>query len=145
MSPPIVRAVGEPNTIDARADRGVQAAIAVVILGGFVFRQPWVVPLVLLPEALGALGGVGRDPLYMLAGRIVASRLPPGDETVDAASIRGQCVVAVALLAVASVAFLFSVDAVGWTFALVEAGIAVIAATTRIHAGAALIARLRRH
>jgi uncharacterized protein DUF4395 len=144
MSPHIVPAVGEPNEVDARADRGVQAAIAVLILGGFVFRQPWVVPLVLLPEALGALGGPARDPLYLLAGRIVASRLPPGEEAQDAATIRGQSVVAVVLLGVASVAFLFSVDALGWAFALVEAGIAVIAATTRVHAGAALIARLRR-
>jgi Domain of unknown function (DUF4395) len=144
MSPHIVPAVGEPNAVDARADRGVQAAIAVLILGGFVFRQPWVVPLVLLPEALGALGGPARDPLYLLAGRIVASRLPPGEEAQDAATIRGQCLVAVVLLGTASVAFLFSIDALGWTFALVEAGIAVIAATTRVHAGAALIARLRR-
>jgi hypothetical protein len=144
MSPHIVPSVGEPNAVDARADRGVQATIAVLILGGFVFRQPWIVPLVLLPEALGALGGPSRHPLYVLAGRVVASRLPPGGETQDERTIRMQCVVSAVLLGVASFAFLFSVDALGWAAALIEAGIAVIAATTRVHAGAALFARLRR-
>jgi len=145
MSPHIVPAMGELNAVDARADRAVQATIAVLILGGFVFRQPLIVPLVLLPEALGALGGPARHPLYVLARRFVVPRLPLGDETQDAATIRAQCAVAVALLGVASLAFVVSVDALGWAAALLEAGVAMIAATTRVHAGAALVARLRRH
>jgi hypothetical protein len=144
MSPHIVPAVREPHAVDARADRAVQATIAILILGGFVFRQPWIVPLVLLPEALGALGGPARHPVYVLAGRVVASRLPPAEETQDATTIRAQSVVAVTLLGLASLAFVFSIDVLGWAAALVEAGIAVIAATTRVHAGAALVARLRR-
>ena len=137
-------AVPEQNAVDARADRTVQATIAVLLLGGFVFRQPWIVPIVLLPEALGALGGPARHPTYALAGRVVASRLPAGDETQDAATIRAQCWVAVALLGIASLAFLGSIDVLGWTAALLEAGIAVLAATTRVHAGAELVARIRR-
>lgn len=110
------------------------------LMAAFVFRVPWLVPALSLLLAVGALAGPRANALHRASERWITPRLPPptvvGPEgTVAVATVRAQDALAAAILAVASLAFLFGVAIVGWALALAEAVVAIIAATTRIHAG----------
>jgi Domain of unknown function (DUF4395) len=133
--------VNQPvDGVDARTDRIAQGAVGVALMAAFVFRVPWLVPGLSLLLAVGALAGPRANALHRACERWITPRLPPPtvaapEHTVTVATVRAQDALAASILAVASLAFLFGVAIVGWTLALAEAVIAIIAATTRIHAG----------
>ena len=131
--------------VDARTDRVAQGAVGVALLAAFVFRIPWLVPVLSLLLAVGALAGPRANGLHVAFERWVSPRLPAPWSTspeakVPEPTVRAQDALAAVILAVASLAFLFGIAIVGWALALAEAVIAIIAATTRIHIGE----RLRR-
>ena len=121
--------------VDPRADRAVQTILGVVLLAAFVFRVPWFLPVVALMTAAGALGGVERNPLYLGYDRLVAPRLGPQATApgLPAATVRRQDALAAGLVSVASILYVFGAHTIGWTAAVIEAVIAIVAATTRIH------------
>jgi hypothetical protein len=138
----VVTARHEP--VDARADRFVQGAIAVVTLAAFVFRALWVIPVLAVVLAIGAAVGPDGNPLHRLFVGLVAPRLPPARATVPAATVRTQDVLAVALLVLATLLVLLSLGGIAWIVALGEAGVAAVAATTGVHLGVTLRDRLDR-
>jgi hypothetical protein len=126
--------------VDARTDRIAQGAVGVALIAAFVFRVPWLVPALSLLLAIGALAGPRANALHRACGRWITPRLPPpgaaaSEGTVAIPTVRAQDALAAAILAVASLAFLFGIAIVGWALALTEAVVSIIAATTRIHAG----------
>ena len=128
------------NGVDARTDRIAQGAVGVALMAAFVFRIPWLVPGLSLLLAVGALAGPRANALHRACERWVTPRLPApvsvgAEGRVAVPTVRAQDALAAAILAVAGLAFLFGVAIVGWALALAEAVVAIIAATTRIHAG----------
>jgi hypothetical protein len=133
-----------PGTLEARADRWVEAAVAVVLLAAFVFRQPLFVPVVGLLLAIGAAVGPSGDPLHIAYTSVISPRLPPLDDRIAVAVVRAQDAVGAVLLGVASLAFLVDIAVLGWLFTLAVAALTAVAASTGFHVGELLLRRLRR-
>jgi hypothetical protein len=130
-------------TVDSRADRTAQGAVAIILLAAFVFRQMWVVPVLAVPVGAGAAFGPAGNPLLRLFAGFVAPRISKPATFEDPVTVRVQDVLEVALLGVAILALLISLNVVAWVFALVVAGIAATAATTGVHVGIAVADRIR--
>jgi thiosulfate/3-mercaptopyruvate sulfurtransferase len=128
------------DPIDPRGDRLAQATVGVILLAGFVFRKPWVVPLVGVVVGVGAAIGPSANPFHRAYAAWLAPRLARSEGGVSAPTVRAQDAFAAALLGVATLAFLIGLAPVGWLLAVAEAIVAIIAATTFVHLGA----RLRR-
>ena len=75
---------------DARADRVVQALGGTLILTGFVFKIPLLVPAVGLHAALVAGAGPGADPLRIAWTHLVTPRLRSADGGIDPRVVRRQ-------------------------------------------------------
>lgn len=129
--------------VDSRADRTAQGIVAVVLLAAFVFRQIWVVPVLAVLVGAGAAFGPGGNPFLRLFTGFVSPRISKPANFEDPTTVRVQDVLAVALLGVAILAVLISLNVVAWIIALVEAGIAVVAATTGVHVGVTARDRIR--
>lgn len=127
--------------VDARSDRVAQSLVGVVLLGGFVFRAPWVMPLLAIVLAIGAAGGPAASPIHWAFARFVAPRLEPTTATVDGASVRASDIAGAVTLGVASLLWIAGVGSLGWLLAVVVAIAAIIAATTRIHLADLLLRR----
>jgi hypothetical protein len=132
--------VNEPfDAIDARTDRAAQATIGVALLAAFVFRVTWVVPLVALFLAVGALAGPEGNVLHKaferwLLPRLPADRAPIHESRVSVATVRAQDALGAVILAAAALGFVLGIGPIGWMLVLGEAVIAILAATTRVHA-----------
>ncbi len=132
-----------PEAIDSRADRTAQGLVAVVLLAAFVFRQIWIVPVLAVLVGAGAAFGPGGNPFLRLFEGFISPRISKPTTFEQPATVRSQDILAVALLGLASVAVLISLNVVAWIVALAEAGIAVIAATTGVHVGVVVRDRIR--
>lgn len=130
--------------VDIRADRAVQATVAVATLSAFVFRQPWVIPVLGVVVGAGALVGPAGNPIYRIFDGLVGPRLSPAANVEPAATLRAQDGLGVALLGVATLCLLIGLGGIAWIIALAEAGVAAIAATTGVHLGVEVRDRLRR-
>lgn len=129
---------------DERAVRATQTALAIALLGAFVFRVPMIVPLATLAVAPSAMFGPHAGPLHLAYRSLAANRVPPGASTVSGTAVRAQDLLATGLLAVGSLAFVVGIGVFGWLFALAEAGVATVEATTGFNAATALRDRLDR-
>ena len=132
------------DPVDARADRVVQGAIAVVTLAAFVFRAAWAIPVLAVVLGLGAAIGPAGNALHRLFAGLATPRLPTARATVPASTVQAQDSLAFALLALATLCLLISLGGIAWIVALAEAGVAAVAATTRVHLGVMLRDRLKR-
>ncbi len=130
--------------VDARADRAVQGTVAVATLSAFVFHQAWVIPVVGVVVGAGALMGPAGNPIFRIFDGLVAPRLSPAASVEAASTLRAQDVLGVAVLGLATVCLLIDLGGVAWIVALVEAGIAAVAATTGVHLGVLARDQLRR-
>ena len=132
--------MNEPvDAVDARTDRAAQATVGIVLLTAFVFRVTWLVPLVALFLGVGALAGPEGNVLHKAFERWVLPRLPgraaPFPEAfVSVTTVRAQDALGAVILAAASLAFVLGIAPIGWVFVLAGAVIAILAATTRVHA-----------
>ena len=130
---------GEP--VDSRSDRAAQGSVGILLLAGFVFQLPWMVPVVALLLVGGSLVGPPGDAFQQMFGILLVPRLKPGEATAAAESVRDQDIALVALCALATLAF-FVISSVGWLLAIVAAVVAIVAAATGIHLGEWAIHRL---
>jgi hypothetical protein len=133
------------ESVDARADRAVQGAVSIVTLGAFVFRAPWVIPVLLVLVGAGALLGPVGNPFHRLFDGVVATRISKPSTVVPAATIRAQDILAAALLGVATLLLLIGLGGIAWIVTLAEGGVAAVAATTGVHLGLVALDRMRRH
>jgi len=133
-----------PPDLDERELRAAQAATAVLLLGAFVFRVPLLVVGLTVVLALGAALGSRANGFHIAFRTLVAPRLRPPLEFVGANSARALDATEAGLLAVASIAFALSIDAIGWVFALAAAAFATVEATTGYNGAEAILERLRR-
>jgi Domain of unknown function (DUF4395) len=135
---------GGSEPVDARADRTVQGVVAVATLSAFVFRQPWVIPVLAVFLGAGALVGPAGNPIYRIFVGVVAPRLSAAANLEPAATLRAQDALGAALLGAATLCLLIGLGGLAWIITLAEAGVAAVAATTAVHLGIAVRDRLRR-
>lgn len=128
---------------DPRADRLSQALTGVLILTGFVFRIPALVPAVGLLAALVAVVGPGADPVRFAWRRLAAPRLGP-TEPGDSGEIRRQQTAIAAACGVAWVAML-AIPLLGWLIAIAAAVVAILGAASAVSLGAVGLDRLGHH
>jgi hypothetical protein len=124
-----------PAPIDPRGPRFNQAVLASALLLAFVFDARWVVPVFAVMLFAGAAFGPRYGPFLRLYGEVIRPRLQPPAELEDPRPPRFAAAVGVGFLAAASIAFALGASAVGWTLALVVAGLAALAAVTGICVG----------
>jgi hypothetical protein len=140
--------VNEPvDAVDARTDRAAQATVGIVLLAAFVFRLTWVVPIVALFLAVGALAGPEGNVLHKVFERWVLPRLPAStgpahESSVSVTTVRAQDALGAVVLAAASLGFVLGIAPIGWVLVLAEAVVAILAATIRFHAADWLRRRL---
>jgi hypothetical protein len=132
------------ESVDARADRAVQGAIAIVTLSAFVFRAPWIIPVLAVFLGAGALLGPAGNPFHRVFEGLIAPRASKPRLLVPASTIQVQDVLAVALLGAATLCLLIGLGAIAWIMTLAEGGVAAVAATTGVHLGIVARDRIRR-
>ena len=138
-----MRAEG-PGGVDERVVRAGQSVIAVLLLAGFVFQWPWLVPLAGAVVGIGALWGPSANPLWVAMTRALGSRLGAPQEVVPVPDARALDVLAAGLLGFATLCLIVGAQPLGWLLALLEAGVAAIAASTGFNAATALQERLHK-
>ena len=131
------------DAVDARTDRLVQGTVGVILLAAFVFGFPWTLPILAVLLGAGGLAGPPANVFHWAYQRGFAGR-PPSDVMVPGDTVQAQDLLAAAILLIASGAYAIGLGPVGWLLALVEAGIAIVAATTLVHVGEYVRSVLRR-
>jgi hypothetical protein len=110
--------------LDARVLRLQQGAVTVVLLAGFVFGIPWMIPIAaLLPGLDAAL--VARGPTARLWQRLIAGRAGPARTSDTPTTFRTQSLAVFSALVIATLVFLAGV---GWLAAVMSILVAVLAA-----------------
>jgi hypothetical protein len=123
--------------VDARILRLQQGTVAVVLLGGFVFQLPWLIPAAaVLPAcdaALGRSGPTARIWHGLLAKRAGAPR------TMESVAVgRDQALLVFAALVVATLLLLADLGTLASLLAILVAGVSALAATGLFCLGAEL-------
>jgi hypothetical protein len=132
------------EAVDARGDRAAEAAIGVILLAGFVFRFPLLLPIMALLVGAGAVAGPRANVFRLAADRLLVPRLPPAREAgVAAATVRAQDAFVAGACALGALTYVV-VSGVGWLLAIAAAVVAIVAATTGVHFGARLLRRVFR-
>jgi len=131
------------GAVDARDDRAAQAFVGVFLLAAFVFRLPWLVPLLAVALAGAAIAGPRWNPFLFVFDRLVAPRLGAVEQQVDATVVQMQDAFTVGLAVLASLGLLL-IKPFGWLVVIVAAIAAVLAASTGVHVGATVLRRLIR-
>jgi hypothetical protein len=135
-----------PTPIDPRGPRFNQTVLAVGLLVGFAFDQPWVAPVFAIVLLLGAAFGPRYGPFLRLYAEVIKPKLGPPAELEDPRPPRFAAAVGVVFLMVATLAFVGGAATVGWALALVVAALAGLSAATGICVGCEiylLVARRR--
>jgi hypothetical protein len=137
---------GPPESrVDARSVRFERVAIAILLLGAFVFQRKvvWVVPslAVLLAVAVGF--GARGNVFTQIFKAVVEGRLKPATTTEPAGAVRFSELFAVATLTVATLLFAVDLNPIAWLVTLFEAGISALHASTGLSVEAAVRDRLR--
>jgi hypothetical protein len=135
---------GPPASVDGRELRAAQGVVAVILLGAFVFRLPWLVPVVAVVTVAGAVLGPHANPLHVAYRTVVAPRIAPPRVHEEPAAVRALDGLAAAACGLATLAFAGGLYGAGWVVALAEAAVAAVAASTGANAAVALRDRLRR-
>jgi Domain of unknown function (DUF4395) len=131
------------SLVDARAVRFERVAIAVLLLGGFVFKIIWVIPGLAVVLAV-AVGFGARGNVFFQVFQAVAEGRLRGTATMEPArAARFSELFAVAVLTIATLFFAISLNLLAWLVALIEAGICALHASTGLSVEAAIRDRLR--
>jgi hypothetical protein len=123
---------GPQPQIDGRSARFELGAIAVALLGGFVFGIVWVIPVLAVLLAFGLGFGARANLFNQLFQALFAGRLRPAPPTETESTVRFSELFAVVVLTVASLLYVIGVPPLAWLVALIEAGICALHATTGI-------------
>lgn len=124
-----------PKPIDPRGPRFNQAVLAVSLLAGFVFDWRPVVPAFAVVLLLGAAGGSKWGPFLRLYAGVIRPRLAPPAMLEDPRPPRFAASMGVAVLTLASLAFLADAPGLAWGLALLVAALAGLSATTGLCVG----------
>jgi hypothetical protein len=123
--------------VDARILRLEQATVTVLLLAGFVFSIPWMIPVAAALTGLdAALGHSGPTPL--LWKTLIAPRLGPPRSVDTAAGARAQQLVVFAVLVVATLLALADLGSIATILAILVAGLSASCATGLFNLGAEL-------
>lgn len=133
-----------PKPIDPRGPRFNQAVLTVGLLGGFLVDARLVVPVFAAVLLLGAAFGPRYGPFLRLYAEVIRPRLGPPSDLEDPRPPRFAAAVGVVFLVGAGVAFAAGAPGVGWTLALIVAGLAGLAASTGICVGCEIYVFLAR-
>ncbi len=113
---------------DARILRLQQGTVTVVLLAGFVFSIPWMIPVAaVLPGLDAALGRAGPTPRFWQA--VIAKRAGPPRSVERVEVSRDQSLLIFAALVVATLLSLGGVNVLAALLAFVVAGVSALAAT----------------
>jgi hypothetical protein len=118
-----MEATGPEPRIDPRSVRFEMGSVAALLLGGFVFRQIWVIPAVALALAVGLGFGARANVFARVFQVTLADRLKTAPETEGPSAVRFSELFAVTALSVATLLWLVHLDLLMWLIALFEAGI----------------------
>jgi hypothetical protein len=121
--------------VDARAGRFEQGVVVVVLLAGFVFSQPWSIPLAALIAVLATVLGE-RSPISRLWHRVIAPRVRADGPMEPAEAARAQSLLIAAGLVVASLVLLAGSVGLASVVAAVVAVVAALGATGIMNAAA---------
>lgn len=135
---------GAPAPIDPRGPRTNQALLAVGLAVAFVVDAPWLVAVLLVILAAGAVFGPKWGLFLQLWAKVLRPRFGPPAELEDPRPPRFSAFVGTAFLTAALVAFVAGAPVVGWVFALMVAALAALAAATGICVGCEIYVRLAR-
>jgi Domain of unknown function (DUF4395) len=137
-----MEATGPEPQIDARSVRFELVAVAVLLLGGYVFGIIWVIPGLAAALAVGLGFGTRANPFTRLYTIVFAERLKPSTATEPAAAVRFSELFAVVTLSLATLLFVADLSGLAWLIALAEAGICALHAGTGLSVEAAVRDRL---
>lgn len=123
--------------VDARILRLQQGTVAVVLLGGFVFQLPWLIPAAaVLPACDAVLGRSG--PTARIWHGVFATRAGPPKSLDTAAVGRDQALLVFVALVAATLLLLADFGTLASLLAIVVAGVSALAATGLFCVGAEL-------
>jgi hypothetical protein len=114
--------------VDARAGRFEQGVVVVVLLFGFVFSQPWSIPVAGALAALAAVLGE-RSPISRLWHRLVTPRLRANGPMEPVGAARAQALLITATLVIATLVLLAGSVGLASVVAAIAAVIAALGAT----------------
>ena len=129
--------------VDARAGRFEQGVVVVVLLFGFVFSQPWSIPVAAVLAGLSATLG-DRSPISRLWQRIVAPRLRAHRPMEPVGAARAQALLITAALVLATLVLLAGSVGLASVVAAVAAIVAALGATGIVNAAAEIRKRTNR-
>jgi hypothetical protein len=118
------------NELDPRPARFEQAAVAVVLLAGFVFQFELLIPAVTALLALSGAVGPRLAPLPRLYTAATRNVLEPPDSHADAQTLRLTVVVQTGVLLVASALVFLGIGGLAWFVALLVVAAATFDAVT---------------
>jgi Domain of unknown function (DUF4395) len=127
--------VAAMRLVDARAGRFEQGVVVVVLLAGFVFSQPWSIPLATVIALLGT-ALAERSPLARFWQRVVAPRLRAVRPMEPVEAARAQSLLISAALVVATLVLLAGSVGLASVVAAVAAVVAALGATGIMNAAA---------
>jgi hypothetical protein len=123
--------------VDGRVLRLQQGTVTVLLLGGFVFQIPWMIPVAAaLPGLDLVLGSRGPTASFWRAALARRAGPPAGFETAGAA--RTQALAVFTALVIATLFMLAGVGALATVLAILVAGLAALCATGLFCLGAEL-------
>ena len=114
--------------VDARAGRFEQGVVVVVLLAGFVFSQPWSIPVA---TVLGMLGTAlaDRSPVVRFWQRVVGPRMRTDRPMEPLEAARAQILLITAVLVVATLVLLAGSVGLASVVAAVAAVVGALGAT----------------
>jgi hypothetical protein len=128
--------------LDARVLRLQQGAVTVVLLAGFVFGIPWMIPVAaVLPGLDAALGNAGPTARFWQA--VLAGRAGPARSSDSPAAFRTQALAVFTALVLATLVFLAGLEWLAMILSILVAVLAALCATGLFNLGAELDRRRR--
>lgn len=114
--------------VDVRASRFEQAIVVVTLLAGFVFRQPWSIPVATVVAGLGLVLG-DRSPVTRFWHQVIAARRPAGTNFEPRSTAQTQALLLTVGLVLATIVWAAGSVAVASIVAAVVAVVAALGAT----------------
>ncbi|MEO6467840.1 MAG: DUF4395 family protein [Acidimicrobiia bacterium] len=110
--------------VDVRESRFEQAIVVVVLLAGFVFRQPWSIPVATVVAGLALVLG-DRSPVTRFWHQVIAPRRPAGTNFEPRPTAQTQALILTVGLMLATI--VWAAGSVGLA-SIIAAVVAVVAA-----------------
>ena len=123
--------------VDVRSSRFEQAILVVILLAGFVFRQPWSIPVAAVVAGLGLVLG-DRSPFTRFWHQVIAPRRPAGTNFEPRPTTQTQALLLTIGLVLATIVWAAGSVGLASIIAAVVAVIAALGATGVVNVAAEL-------